>query len=286
MPELEHNTPTKQEKAAVHTAENQQHATGPTQQTSSTKSANPGGTHPTTASPTAPFRQTLLAVLLFFVLTPATLVVNHFLGGSYYLPSMLIVLYAMLPFFVSFEARRPKAREIVLVAVICALAATARIAFYWLPGFKPMAAVIAIAGIALGAHSGFLVGSVSMLASNMFFTQGSWTPWQMLAYGLIGFVAGLLADRGVLPRESLQRLQLIFLAAGAFVFMVVVVGPILDTSTLFFMISRITPEAAAAIYLASVPVNVSQGIATVLTLLLVGNPLLGMIARVKRKYGM
>ncbi len=232
-------------------------------------------------------RQTILSVLVVLLLTPLTLVLNEAIGpGSYYLPSMLIVIYAMVPFFVSFESKRPGAREITLLAVMCALAAVSRIAFYWLPGFKPMAAVIAIAGIALGARGGFLVGSLSMFVSNFFFTQGSWTPWQMLAYGLIGFAAGILADRGVAPRENLSKKQLLGLCCAAFVFMVVVVGPVLDTSTLFFMISRITPEAVIAIYTASIPANVMQGVATFLTLLLVCNPLLAMIARVKRKYGL
>ena len=232
-------------------------------------------------------KQTILSVIVVLLLTPLTLIINEQIGpGSFYLPSMLMVIYAMVPFFVSFESKRPTAREITLIAVMCALAAVSRIAFYWLPGFKPMAGIIAIAGIALGAREGFLVGSLSMFASNFFFSQGSWTPWQMLAYGLIGFAAGLLADRGVIPRENLSRKQLLALCAGAFVFMVVVVGPVLDTSTLFFMISRITLESIIVIYTASIPVNALQGVATVLTLLLVCNPLLAMIARVKRKYGM
>lgn len=229
----------------------------------------------------------MLSIVVVLVLAPLTLALNELVGsGSYYLPSMLLVIYAMVPFFVSFESKRPGAREIVLVAVMTALAAVARIAFFWLPGFKPMAAVIAIAGLALGAPSGFLVGSFSMLASNVFFGQGSWTPWQMLAYGIIGLVAGILSDRNILPRERLSARQLAAFCIGAFLLMLVVVGPVLDTSTLFFMISNITPESMLAIYGASVPVNALQGVATVLTLLLVANPLLGMIARVRRKYGM
>lgn len=244
-------------------------------------------TKPSTGAKLSARKQTIISVLVVVLLTPLTLLLNELVGrGSYYLPSMFIVIYAMVPFFVSFESKRPGAREIVLVAVMTALAAVSRIAFFWLPGFKPMAAVIAISGLALGAPAGFLVGAFSMLASNVFFGQGSWTPWQMLAYGVIGLVAGLLTDAGILSREKLSARQLVAFCAGAFLLMLIVVGPILDTSTLFFMISRITPESVLAIYGASVPVNALQGVATVLTLLLVANPLLGMIARVRRKYGM
>ncbi|MBQ9069332.1 MAG: ECF transporter S component [Eggerthellaceae bacterium] len=232
-------------------------------------------------------KRTILSVVVVLVLAPLTLWLSTQMGNvSYYVPSVLIVIYTMVPFFVSFESRKPGARELVMLAVMAALAVASRAAFFWLPNFKPMAGVIAIAGIALGAQSGFLVGSLSMFASNIIFGQGPWTPWQMFAYGLVGFVAGLLADHGIIPREKLSKGTLVALCCGAFVFMVLVVGPILDTSSVLTMLSTVNLEGAIPIYLAGLPVNASQGVATFLTLLLVCNPLLGMIARVKKKYGM
>jgi hypothetical protein len=52
------------------------------------------------------------------------------------------------------------------------------------------------------------------------------------------------------------------------------------------MASSLTPASAAAVYLAGLPVNTVHGAATALTLLLAANPLLGQIARVRRKYGL
>ena len=155
------------------------------------------------------------------MLAPLTVVVGMGIpGNGYYLSGTLIVLYAIVPFFVAFEGRRPTAREIAVVAVLTALAVAARAAFVWVPHFKPMAAIIMIAGIAAGPQTGFLVGSVAALASNFIFGQGPWTPWQMLAFGVAGLVAGLLADARVFPRANLSWPRRIALAVTGFVLIV------------------------------------------------------------------
>ncbi|THG37039.1 ECF transporter S component [Adlercreutzia caecimuris] len=205
---------------------------------------------------------------------------------SPYVAAVLIIALAAAPFLISFERSRPDAREVVLMAVLTALAVASRAAFAFVPHFKPMAGVVMIAGIALGPRAGFLVGALAALASGFLFGQGPWTPFQMLAFGAAGAAAGLLGACGAFPRAGLSLGQRVGLAAGGFVFVVLVLGPILDTSTLFLMASSLTPASAAAVYLAGLPVNTVHGAATALTLLLAANPLLGQIARVRRKYGL
>lgn len=205
---------------------------------------------------------------------------------SPYAAAVLIIALATAPFLISFERSRPDAREVVLMAVLTALAVASRAAFAFVPHFKPMAGVVMIAGIALGPRAGFLVGVLAALASGFLFGQGPWTPFQMLAFGAAGAAAGLLGACGAFPRAGLSLGQRVGLAAGGFVFVVLVLGPILDTSTLFLMVSALTPAGAAAVYLAGLPVNAIHGAATALTLLLAANPLLGQIARVRRKYGL
>lgn len=205
---------------------------------------------------------------------------------SPYVAAVLVIALATAPFLISFERSRPDAREVVLMAVLTALAVASRAAFAFVPHFKPMAGVVMIAGIALGPRAGFLVGVLAALASGFLFGQGPWTPFQMLAFGAAGAAAGLLGACGAFPRAGLSLGQRVGLAAGGFVFVVLVLGPILDTSTLFLMASSLTPASAAAVYLAGLPVNAIHGAATALTLLLAANPLLGQIARVRRKYGL
>ena len=130
------------------------------------------------------------------------------------------------------------------------------------------------------------MGSVAALASNFIFGQGPWTPWQMLAFGLVGLVAGLLADARVFPRANLSWPRRVALAVTGFVLIVGLAGPILDTSTFFYLSTAPTPELAATVYLAGLPVNAIHGAATALTLLVVANPLLDQLDRVRVKYGL
>lgn len=214
----------------------------------------------------------------------ASVIAGALVGGrAYVVVSVIVVTCAIVPFFVLFESRRPQTREIVMLAVMCALAVAARAAFVWFPGFKPMAAIIMITGIALGPSSGFLAGSLAALTSNFIFGQGPWTPWQMLAFGLCGLAFGALAQRGIIKREKLSVKARMVLAALGAAFVIFVAGPVLDTSSLFFLVSRITPETIVAVYLAGFPMNCMQAAATFVTLLLVANPLLDKMARIQRK---
>lgn len=232
-------------------------------------------------------RAGMLPLALSLLVALCSIIIGATLGGrTYVVVSMIVVACAIVSFFVRFEQRKPQARELVMIAVMCALAVVARAAFIWVPHFKPMAAIVMIAGMAFGASSGFLVGSLSILASNLIFGQGPWTPWQMLSFGLCGLTFGALTDKGILPRSSLTGKQRIVVSLSAGLFVILAAGPILDTSSLFYLLSALTPEGAAAVYLAGLPVNCIHGVATTVTMLIFSNPLLGMLDRVRTKYGM
>lgn len=233
-------------------------------------------------------KRTVAAIVVSAVLTVAVLTTTAILGDdNYYLASILVVMLTIAPFFASFEERRPQARELVVIAVMIAIAVAARAAFFWLPAFKPMTAVIIVAGIALGAGAGFMCGSLSAFVSNFLFGQGPWTPWQMLAYGIAGLVAGLLAQKGVIPRHDLSNKAKLALSIGSAVFVMVVVGPILDTCAVFTMpASELEHFTVAAIYLSGVPVNAVHALATFATLFVIANPLLDKLERMRVKYGM
>lgn len=223
-----------------------------------------------------------LSILVVVILVPATLVGSWIAGsGRYYLSSVLLIIYAMVPFFVSFEKRRPQAREIVTLAVMCAIAVASRAAFIMIPFFKPMTGIIIITAMAFGPETGFLTGAISAFVSNFIFGQGPWTPWQMFAFGMAGFLAGILSKKNIISAEKK-------VPAAIFGGLVVlfVVGPILDTSTLFGMSSMINPESAAAAYLSGLPVNIVHGVATVLTVFFLAKPIIEKLDRIKLKYGM
>ena len=226
----------------------------------------------------------LFSLIVIFLLIPATLYLGTRLTGRmYYLTSTLMIVEVMLPFFFAFETRKPQARELVTIAVMCALSVAARVVIQ-IPGFKPMLAVVMITGIALGAEAGFMTGAITAFASNFFFSQGPWTPWQMMAYGIGGFVAGLLYRKGMLAGKH-PCLATAALSVTGFLLAVLVVGPLLDTCTVFTTGSKLTWKYVIAVYAAGFPFNLSFGVATAVTLLLISRPFLGKLERLKRKYG-
>ena len=112
---------------------------------------------------------------------------------SWMAASFLVLGLALVAGFAWYERSHPSARVLALVATLAALAALGRIAFAPLPNVKPTTDIVLLAGFAIGGAPGFAVGAVAALASNVFFGQGPWTPWQMCAWGGVGVAGALLA---------------------------------------------------------------------------------------------
>ena len=222
-----------------------------------------------------------IATLVIFLLTiPATLALGSQMPGRwYYLTSTLIIAQMLIPFFLSFEGRRPQARELVIMAVLCALAVAARVAIP-IPNFKAIYGVVMIAGIALGPEPGFLVGAVAAFVSNLFRGQGFYTPWQMMAYGACGLILGFLFRKGKLPRKPLV------MGIVGFLVVLLFAGPLLDVCNVLMMPIAMNKASILAMFGAGFAVNISQGFSTFLVLFLLGKPLLGKLDRIKNKYGM
>jgi energy-coupling factor transport system substrate-specific component len=111
--------------------------------------------------------------------------------------SFAVLAVALALGFAWYERSHPSAKVLALVATLAALAALGRIAFAPLPNIKPTTDIVLLSGFALGGAPGFIVGAVAALASNLFFGQGPYTPWQMVGWGAVGvFGAGLAAAFG------------------------------------------------------------------------------------------
>lgn len=226
-------------------------------------------------------KSTVLSILVIFLLVPLTLWLGTRVKGRwYYLISTMVVCEIMLPFFFRFESRRPQARELVILAVMAALAAVSRVVFAFSPYLKTITGLIMITGIAFGPEAGFLTGAVAAFASNFFFGQGPWTPWQMFAYGFGGFFAGVIFH----GRRRWAKPWV--LGIFGFLTILLVVGPMLDSCTVFTMLSKFTVKNVLFIYGQGVPVNITHGIGAGLTLLFVSRPMLAKLDRLQTKYGM
>lgn len=225
---------------------------------------------------------TWISVLVICLMIPVVLMASKYFGNRrYYLCSLILIILSMVPFFLSFEKRKPEAREIVTLAVMCAIAVASRAVFIMVPHFKPLTGIVMITAMAFGAEAGFLTGAVSAFVSNFIFGQGPWTPWQMFAYGLAGFLTGLLTRTDILKKEKK-------LPAAVFggLEVLLVTGPILDTCSIFLMSNEVNRESAAAIYLSGLPVNAVHAAATFLTIFLLLKPMMEKLDRIKVKYGM
>ena len=229
-------------------------------------------------------RRTRLAAGVILVFVPLLIAfgIVFLKGRSYYFISICVIVAAMLPFFAAFEDRRPQARELVLISSLVVIATAGRAVFFMLPHFKPVTALVIVAGIGLGAEAGFLTGAMTGFVSNFFFGQGPWTPWQMFAFGVIGFLAGLLFEK----RMRRGKLSLMGVCVYGFLATVVIYGLLLDTSTALSVLEGLTWQSVLACYVAGVPVNITHGVSTVVFLLLCAKPMLKKIRRMRKKYGL
>lgn len=166
--------------------------------------------------------------------------------------------------------------RMVSVSVMTAFAVFGRIAFASIPNFKPTTAIVILSGLAFGPASGFLTGTLAALLSNFYFGQGLWTPVQMLAWGMIGLLSGLLTNCKF--RDKLWKIVLFGLFCAA------LYGMILDIWNLFFFVRPLNSAAVMTALGASVLFNLTHMGSTVLFLAFLAMPFLRRAERIRRKY--
>lgn len=179
-----------------------------------------------------------------------------------------------------FEKREPQARELIVIAVLSAIAVLGRAMFFMVPTFKPMIAIVIITGVTFGAESGFLVGASSAFVSNFFFGQGPWTPWQMFSLGLIGFVAGVLEKKGLLKKRRYS------LCVFGFVVTYLIYGGIMNFAAVSMYARAITKDMIIASYVAGLPYDTVHALATVFFLYFLSDTMIEKLDRIRVKYGM
>lgn len=227
-------------------------------------------------------KRTKIATLLILFLIPLTIFIGiYYLGDKkYYFISLLIILETMIPFGFAFENRKPKARELVIISALCAIGVAGRTAFFMLPQFKPVAAIVIISGVAFGGETGFLVGAITAFVSNFFFGQGPWTPWQMFSFGIIGFLAGIMFQKGILRKTKTDMCLFGFVATF------VIYGGIMNPASVIMWQSNININMVLSSYVMGMPFDFIHAVSTVFFLFLAAEPMLEKLERIKIKYGL
>jgi len=220
----------------------------------------------------------VIKYLCVFLVAPLIVLCGVFFLGDrkYAFVSLALSVVACIPFFVSFEKGKNDARRIVIIAVMTALSVAGRFVFAPIPFFKPVTAIVIITAIYLGAEAGFITGAFSAVVSNFYFGQGPWTPFQMFAWGLIGFLAGLLAKRLL---ES-KVLLIIFGALSGVVF-----SFIMDVWTTLWADGTFNIARFIASITTAAPFTVVYMVSNVIFLLLLTKPFGRKLQRLKTKYG-
>ena len=227
-------------------------------------------------------KRTRLSAALCVVAMPVIIWIGIQFGGDrkYYLVSLALIICTIVPFLVSFEDRKPQARELVIIATLSAIAVAGRAAFFMLPQFKPVLALVIIAGVCFGGEAGFLVGGVTAFVSNFLFGQGPWTPWQMFAFGIIGFLAGILFQKGLLKTTKLPLC--VFGGLAAFL----IYGPIMNLASAAMWTTDLNLKVIAAYLATGIPFDLVHAVATIFFLSIFSQPMIEKLERIKTKYGL
>jgi len=220
----------------------------------------------------------ILGILIPFVLIPAAVLAFAIgPGRKYYaLSSLLIALMSLVFFSCGFERRKTGTRRLILVAVMTALSVLGRFVFGVIPAFKPITAVVVITAMYVGGEAGFLTGALSALISNFYYGQGPWTPFQMLAWGLIGLFAGFLAHP---MRKSRVLMSVYGLFAG------VAYSLVMDVWNVVWYNGSFNPALYAAAVAAALPHTISYAVSNVVFLNILARPFGEKLVRLKVKYG-
>ena len=199
-------------------------------------------------------------------------------GKQYYLASALIVVLALGALFFSTEKKKLSTRELVSIACIVALAVAGRAVMFMLPQVKLTCAIVILAAISFGPNVGFLCGSLSILVSNIFFGQGTHTPFQMFGMGLVAFLCGLMFYNNRLGRNRL----IVALVGGFLCF--AVYGFIVDSSSALFFSSPLSLKTVMPIYISGISFNAIHGVSTFVFLLITTPYIKDTFDRLAKKY--
>lgn len=217
-------------------------------------------------------------VSFIFIILSICLMYLFYKYNRYNLLSFFVVLLSFIPFFKKFEKKEMATRELVLIAVMTATAVVSKIIFFFTPSINPLVAVVIISGLQFGSLFGFMVGALSPFVANMIFTQGPWTPFQMLTTGLIGLIAG---SKWIRKHEN-NRLIISLLA----ILSGVLYSLLMDIWTVLSIDGVFTWSRYFTVLVPAIPYTMTYMISNTTFVNVLIKPLSMKIKRVKQKYGL
>ena len=121
-----------------------------------------------------------------------------------------------------------------------------------------------------------MTGALTALISNIYFGQGPWTPFQMLAWGIVGLLGGLLSKY----LKKNKWLLLIFSAIAGIIFSL-----IMDIWTVLWLDNSFNLPRYLTALLGSAKSTITYAVSNVIFISLLIIPASKTLERIKEKYG-
>lgn len=209
-----------------------------------------------------------------------------------------ILVFFSLIFFALYHKLKERAlnsKEIVFIAIYSAFTAISRIPFIAIPSVQPCSFLIFSAGIVFGPIIGFMIGLNTALLSNFIAGQGPWTLYQIIAWGFIGMVGGMLSksqnqlienfdQRIVIQKSWFKKLKFFLFRVGisSLIFLLgLVYGLIMNIWSWLILEPPLTLEKFLIVYIASFPYDILHGISNIVFFWLFGSQTLHILTRYK-----
>lgn len=199
--------------------------------------------------------------------------------GNWAVMSLIFLVLVLAAVMSEFESRASSSKQIVLIAMLGTVSALSRIPFASLMNFQPCTFFIICSGYVFGPMSGFMVGAVTPVISNMFLGQGPWTAYQIFTWGIIGLIAGFLGRFSVPKGTQRTTLLLSYGAVAGIIYAMII--------NVWFWAMYIYPHTLTTykgvLYTAGFW-TLSHSLANVFFILLFGNKVTYLLERFKRRF--
>ena len=199
----------------------------------------------------------IYSIIVLFPLLLLIVFSKDIANKSYY--SLLITGYIVFLLFMAyayFEKSKKGLQEIAVIATLSSLSAIGRVIFSPIPNIQPATFIILMSGLIFGCYDGFLIGASTAFISNIFLGQGPWTPWQMISWGIVGIIGGLMKRNGKKPK--IESFAIIAFICG------ILFGFIMNLWHVIGFVKEIIKESILLTYLNSIYYDVLHGVGNVI----------------------
>lgn len=176
--------------------------------------------------------------------------------------------------FKLFEKSKPTVENIVIIALLIAIAIIGTLPTAAVPGLQIASFIIIMTGIVFGRQTGFITGVLTPVVIGLFSGLGFWTLFQMLGFGLMGLTAGILAPK--LENNTYLR--------AAFGFIWGLLYGWITNISMFPFLQEINMGTIIGVYASSLVFDLMHGIVTAILLVALFGTFKRIFSRAKENY--